>query len=353
MFALRSRQALLLVFVMGLVLVALPAASQGGTTSRAGTIAFLRWPHAARDFSNGPSLFVIRVDGSGLRRLTPPGTSVYSYAWSPDGRLIAYVDIHTLSLWLVRPDGTGRRLLLPNSKLSSFSLSWSPDGKQIAIVSAGPNATIRANKDLSVVIVPVSGAPPVTLPAGRHVGWDVAWSPLGDEIAYENGGIWLIRPDGTGRRQVATVGGGPHWSADGDVLAFGIAVHVGARTDRYRAFGAVNADGTGYHVITRHAYNEYGLAWSPTGRRILYGRADGKGVYVIGADGRGNHRVTPDAPPAAGWGAIAWSPDGSSIVYTTGSYEDTDLYLVGADGRRKVQLTSSPDIDISPSWVAR
>ncbi len=54
---------------------------------------------------------------------------------------------------------------------------------------------------------------------------------------------------------------------------------------------------------------------------------------MIGADGRNNRRVTRDAPPQAGWGALAWSPTGGSIVYTTGGTDNTDLYLIGIDGR--------------------
>jgi Tol biopolymer transport system component len=73
---------------------------------------------------------------------------------------------------------------------------------------------------------------------------------------------------------------------------------------------------------------------------------------VIGADGRGNRRVTRDAPPQAGGGAFAWSPNGGSIVYITGGTDDTDLYRIGIDGRGKVQLTGTPDIDFAPSWVA-
>lgn len=62
--------------------------------------------------------------------------------------------------------------------------------------------------------------------------------------------------------------------------------------------------------------------------------------------------MTRDPPPQADWGALAWSPNGGSIVYDTGTYNNTDLYVIGADGRGKVQLTSTPDIDIDPTWVA-
>jgi Tol biopolymer transport system component len=62
--------------------------------------------------------------------------------------------------------------------------------------------------------------------------------------------------------------------------------------------------------------------------------------------------VPSNSPPQADWPALAWSPTGGSIVYETGTYENTDLYVIGADGRGKVQLTNTPGIDIDPSWVA-
>jgi len=111
------------------------AAGQARDGRRAGMIAFLREAPG----SSVSGVFVVRADGKGLRRLTPPDTSVFIYKWSPDGKLIAYIDERTLSLWLVRPDGTGRRPLVPTSRLSSVDLSWSPDGKDIAIVSPGAN----------------------------------------------------------------------------------------------------------------------------------------------------------------------------------------------------------------------
>jgi Tol biopolymer transport system component len=195
----------------------------------------------------------------------------------------------------------------------------------------------------------------VALPGGKHVGYGVAWSPAGDEIYYSNGGIWAIRPDGSGRRQISPVGYVGSLSADGTRFAFNVVFPLKKGRnccDRYRAFAVVNADGTGYHMVTSHAYNEYGEVWSPTGHRILYGRADTQGIYVINPDSSNNHRVTRDSPPGAGWPALAWSPDGGSIVYDTGPYTNTDLYLIGIDGRNKVQLTDSPESDIAPSWVS-
>lgn len=288
--------------VVGLVgastLVPLPtsaAASHAAATERTETIAFIRQMNAR---IYGGELFVVRPDGSGLRRLTPPTTTVSWYAWSPDGTSIAYIDRQS-SLWLVRPDGSGRRLLLPKSRLQSVGLSWSPDGTRIAITTTGPEAHPWKGpcSRLRLYVIPIGGGPPVGLPGGKHIGYGISWSPRSDEIYYTNGGIWAIRPDGTGRRQISPVGSAGSLSADGTRFAFNVAVRLrNGNTDRYRAFGVVNADGTDYHLVTTHAYNEYGEVPSPTGHRILYGRADHQGIYVIGSDRRNNHRMTRDAP---------------------------------------------------------
>jgi Tol biopolymer transport system component len=335
--------ALVLLTAAAAVLVTGSGASRAAAPKRSGTIAFIR-QEGSTVFGGG--LFVVRPDGSGLRRLTPPETRVDAYAWSPDGRLIAYID-QQFSLWLVHPDGGGRKLLLPASQLLAGSLSWSADGKEIAISSGRLQGQVLWCDTL--YLVPVDGGAPVSL---KTAGCGPAWSPRGDEIAYDRGGgIFVIRPDGKGRRQIAR-GGGVHWSADGAQLAFGGAIHLSSGvTDRYHAFGVVDADGRDFHVVTTHAYTEYGVAWSPHGRRILYGRADRKGIYVIDSDGKNNHRLTLDSPREAAGGALAWSPDGASIVYATDRTGNENLYVIGSDGRGKVQLTNTPNDEVDPTWV--
>ena len=356
-FRLLSKRGVACLAGAAVVLSAGSAPSQATPANRVGTIAFIR---LGEEPVFGGRLFVVRPDGSGLRRLTPPGTTVWLYAWSPDGRLIAYID-EQLSLWLVRRNGAGRKMLLSRTQLSTLGLSWSPDGKKIAIVSPGPNANPAhaGCARLALYAVPVAGSKPVLVSAPRRgIGCGVAWSPSGREIAYGNGGEVLgVIPSRGGRPRLLLTGsyvGGPQWSPDGTKLAAPTVIRVGGRVvARYNRIMAVDRDGGDPHVVTDHAYTEYPFAWSPDSRRILYGRKDGQGVYVIGPDGRSNHRVTRDAPPQAMWGALAWSPTGDSIAYTTGGTDNTDLYLIGLDGRRKFRLTGTPEKDIDPSWVAR
>lgn len=147
--------------------------------------------------------------------------------------------------------------------------------------------------------VPVAGGRPARLDAS---GCDVAWSPRGDEVAYDDhggGGIWAMHPNGTRLRCISRRGIGPRWSANGSQLAVPYLLGwVGpGRSNVHDSFGVVRADGTGFHVVTTHAYNEYGVAWSPHGQRILYGGDNRTGIYVTSPNGRNKHRVTTDSPP--------------------------------------------------------
>ena len=321
------------------------AATRASSTAYTGTIAFLRG-------NEDDGLYLIAADGSGLRRVTPPGVSVQAYAWSPNRRLLAYIDARWDSLWLVRPDGTGLRRLLRASRLTTEGLSWSPDGRKIAINSKGPFGKWET---CTIYVVPIHGSSPRELGATDSSCGAPAWSPRGDEIAYDgsglsgslSGGMWLVHPDGSGSRQVSRLGGGPVWSSDGKQLAFNVH-RPGGPGNFFGSFAVVDANGEHYHVVTRHAYSEFGEVWSPRRRWILYGRADLGGIDVIDADGTHDLHVTDDSPPQALWPALAWSPDGSSIVYhaSTGG-----LYEVGVNGRGKLQLTSPADNDIAPSWV--
>jgi Tol biopolymer transport system component len=341
---------LLLALVAAALLVILPARASAtySAAKPSGNVAFLSG-------GSGGGISVIHADyadfGGEVMHSTPPGTSVWEYAWSPDATRLAYIDAKDGSLWLVRPDGAGRRRLLAGSTLASSDLSWSPDGKRIAITSSGPYAkgTLNSCAGLMIYVVPIEGGPPRRLRGAASSCDGIAWSPRGNQIAYGDGGIWVIHPDGTGRQRVSRRGWGwVDWSADGKTIAFGIRVHVNHGLGLYRGIAVVAADGHDFHIVTRDADNEYPAVWSPKGHRLLYGRANNGGIYVIDANGR-NDRVTTDSPYGSEEPKLAWSPDGTSIVYAAAK---GGLYEVGVDGRGKVQLASPPNTDQDPSWVA-
>lgn len=356
------------VAVVGLASTVGYAGAGQGDLERQGTLAFLRWSSAGHATSD---LFVIHADGTGLRRLTGRG-SVSGYRWSPDGRLIAYTNRG--SLWLVHADGTGSVRLVSRSKLNVLGMTWSPDAKALAVEAQDPNKKppwCCRPRMTEIYVVPTDGSGARLLATTREgdptrlagEARDPSWLPQGDEIAYTaHGELRAVRADGTGTPRVIDplAGAGVEhpqevlgccpsasWSPDGRRLAWA-GGHPGRR---YDSIYVMNADGTGLRRLTKHAYNEYGFAWSPNGRWIVYGRENRLGIYVIGADGRSNRRVTADAPAQGSSGALTWAADGRSIAYTTDRTGRGDLYVIDSNGRNKLRLTRSAHNDLAPSWA--
>ena len=111
--------------------------------------------------ANGAELFVMDTTGTQSRRLTNDGLDDRDPAWSPDGQWIVWEfgasNSAEAGLWLMRPDGSDRRLLIAGG----FDPAWAPDGSRIAFsywVSPDSGATLWSiepdGSNLTRLIVP-------------------------------------------------------------------------------------------------------------------------------------------------------------------------------------------------------
>ncbi|MDX1746602.1 MAG: hypothetical protein R3324_11745 [Halobacteriales archaeon] len=174
------------------------------------------------------------------------------------------------------------------------------------------------------------------------------WSPRGTHVlmwARANDGsrdFHVLETNGENRVQVSDApldaDGFPAWSPDGSRLAF--------RNDAMDLF-VVSRDGSGQTELTPGDLTGTNPHWSPDGEWIAYQGSD--------ASATGIFRVRPDGSDRTLLRALPWeddrmprySPDGTRIAFSS----DMELYVMDADGANPVPLTATPDEgDWYPRW---
>jgi len=149
-------------------------------------------PNGKRLVVTHGTLAVVKLDGSGLRQITPPGMS-FNFcggSWSPQGNEILFSahvpdNDYRSTIWAVHSDGSGlRQIPVPGcgglfsspTSISCFNPSWSPDGSKIVF---GRLPAETGQRDLYTVNADGSGLFRVTnTPDIEESGGDWGTHPL-------------------------------------------------------------------------------------------------------------------------------------------------------------------------------
>lgn len=272
-----------------------PALSPDGKTllfhsNRSGRQAIWR---AAGDGSDPRLLF----DGAGLGE--EPGTPV----WSPDGASIAFAmtplgatDPNESDIYVMRADGSGVRRLTDAPGDDSHP-HWSADGRRLYFNSARATPDLKAEwtrQWIDIYSMAADGGDvrrhtdcravctyPVPSPDGRSVvhrrvvaepGLDWAQRRIG-----RNSEVVVTELDGSGSVNVSrspAYDGWPAWAPGGKWLVFA------SNRDGIAATGqifAVRPDGTGLHALTRGAWSRVQPSFAGPRRLLVYqGREEGE-----------------------------------------------------------------------------
>ena len=303
-------------------------------------------PHASSPVASSSPVSIKPVAHNGLIAVTR----------GSDIALIDPVTGKTGKTFPVGPEGAG-------------DLTWAPDGRRLAFTVTGVIRVLDVSDGTTRQIMSCRSGP-------DEYPCTIAWAPDGSRIAVAQGNtLELVDPDGSDlatvyvRKSVSGLGlTQPIWSPDGSRIAFRGGPQTGIQEGAW--LYAVNRDGSDLTVLFGPVpgIGAFDPAWSPDGTTIAYfGSTDIRvcrdaapsscsdqwqlHVMSVELDGSAPRELREAGICYCIGGApsLAWSPDGTSIVFN-GFASDTfpgGLTVMNADGTGLRQLS---DDGAGPAW---
>jgi TolB protein len=337
--------------------------------------------HTGFDFAplQRSQIFVMRADGTDVRRLTQGETAKGGASWSPDGTAIVVYEAAPQD-WLFlgrsfsapvvasqigRVDvASGASTLLTSGPGRKLTPQWLPDGR-IAYLRSDteekPGQGYRRADYWSERIRFIDGGDG---PQGIFTG--VHWNTNGKRIVFHraveqapSAVAKVFSPDP--RFALVRTGTFPSFSPDGrQVVHTNCCFPVAAPADSTPgpALYVTNVDGSNRRVLFhQEGIPVSGPAWSPQGDRIAFGLGlsqPGHGrfgpaqIAVVSPDGSGLRRLTPE--DEGNYHFPDWSPDGKRIVLRVASPRTRGLAILEVDSGRLTPLTAEAGMDNLPKW---
>jgi Tol biopolymer transport system component/beta-lactamase regulating signal transducer with metallopeptidase domain len=314
-------------------------------------------------------IYLMSVDGGLPRQLV--NAPAREPVFSPDGRMIAYVEDENLGrggggLWTVPADG-GIPMLVANAENASSPV-WSPDGRMVAFIDY--------EMPTQIYIVPIgeNGKPTgekitVNCPKGiEGVRRLTGWTPdneIGAIFQSQLEFALFTQPIQGGKVTFLTYGGyplQPRWSPDGKRIYHTNKTDATSGDWEAYAIAYVPAEGGDATTVPLHSEPKIRLQGygsgnhiSPDGKSIVFaGHKEGSlipsmYIWILPIDGGTPRQLTNASLPFRDW-YPCWSPNGRKIAFVRmkvpenwAELGEANIYIVSADGGEPRQITSESD----------
>lgn len=289
----RSPTLTLVLLAAVLTAVLVPSLSHAARPGTNGRISYM-----VKDQAGHWQIWVANSDLSGAKQLTHGRYDNGWAVWSPDGKKLAFDSNrtdrtpnnsrHVNDVFVMKPDGSGVRKLT-DSKGVSGDAAWSPSGRLIALDADRGN-----RKGLSAIYVmranggklrrvtnprpPMSDYSPRFSPDGTHLVFVRARSTAETAPAA----LYTVRLDGRGLHRLTSYSlhvGDSDWSPDGKWIVF----EAYPNGESYGDIFVIKATGGRPVNLTRDSYGQADPVWSPDGQKILF--LDNNFVNGVGRTG--------------------------------------------------------------------